>query len=75
MTGHVQAIVGRAIRRHRDAAGLTQSALVDRVGLSRASVANVEAGRQAVAVHHLYRIAAALGVEVRDLLRDLVPGT
>ena len=52
--------LGRSIRRHRTAAGVTQARLAAMAGISRASVANIEAGRQQVLVHHLYAIADAL---------------
>ena len=49
---------------------LTQEELADLVGLSRASIANLEAGRQRVPLHHLFGIAEALGTSVADLLPD-----
>jgi transcriptional regulator with XRE-family HTH domain len=42
--------------------------LAPAVGLSRASVANVEKGRQAVALHVLVKFSEALGVLVGDLI-------
>lgn len=47
---------------------LKQSELAARVGMSRASIANIECGRQNVLLHHAYDIAAVLGVQVGDLL-------
>jgi transcriptional regulator with XRE-family HTH domain len=38
--------------------------------LSRSSVANIEAGRQSVTLHQLYRIAEILNVEPRVLLPE-----
>ena len=52
--------LGRRIRRHRTAARLTQAHVAAIARISRASVANIEAGRQQVLVHHLYAIADAL---------------
>ena len=52
--------LGRCIRRHRTAARLTQAHVAAIARMSRASVANIEAGRQQVLVHHLYAIADAL---------------
>lgn len=49
--------------------GLKQEELALRVPLSRASVANVEAGRQAIPVHHLVELAEALGTAASDILR------
>lgn len=44
----------------RSALGLTQSEVAAVIGVSRASVANIEAGRQKLYVHQLYTIARAL---------------
>lgn len=52
----------------REKTELTQERLAARVGLSRTSIVNVEAGRQRVPLHQLYRIAGALGMEPADLL-------
>jgi transcriptional regulator with XRE-family HTH domain len=41
------------------------------VGLSRASIANIETGRQRIPLHHLYTLARALKVDVYALLPTL----
>lgn len=41
----------------------TQDQLAKQVGISRASLANIEAGRQQVLVHHLFALAAALQLD------------
>lgn len=60
--------LGRRIRDAREAAGLTQEDLAQRVALSRASVANIERGNQRVALHQFVELAQALGVEPVRLL-------
>ena len=60
--------VGRRIRTARVGRGVTQDALAERVGLTRTSITNVEAGKQKLPLHTLFEIAAALQVEVRELL-------
>ncbi|MFZ1991961.1 MAG: helix-turn-helix transcriptional regulator [Alphaproteobacteria bacterium] len=55
----------RAQRRLRDKA---QSALAGQLGISRATLANIETGRQRILVHQLYAIAKALNVKLSDLL-------
>ncbi len=47
---------------------LTQGKLAAQVGISRASLANIETGRQSVVVHQVYSIAAALKLDPNDLL-------
>jgi transcriptional regulator with XRE-family HTH domain len=61
-------LFGEAMAFRRRQLKLKQSELAGRVGLSRASIANIECGRQNVQLHHAYDIAAALGVQVADLL-------
>lgn len=60
--------LGSRIRDARKAVGLTQAELADAAGLTRASVANIEAGRQKVLVHHLVSIAATTESSVASLL-------
>lgn len=60
--------LGQLVRRHRERRSLKQETLGERVGLSRASIANIETGRQRIPLHHLFSLAAALGVEARELL-------
>ena len=48
----------------------TQQTLAERVGLSRAAIANIELGRQGVPTHMLARFAAALDVAPVELLPE-----
>lgn len=64
-------ILGNAIMRARIAAGLTQAKLAARVGLSRASITNIEVGRQVVQAHTLATLAEALSVEAATILPRL----
>ena len=61
-------LVGERIAQARRRQQLTQKGLAPAIGLSRASVANVEKGRQAVALHVLVKLSQALGVPVADLI-------
>ena len=65
--------VGARIKNRRRHLKWTQERLAQRLGLSRASLANIEIGRQNVLLHRLYHIAATLEVAVVDLLPSL-PG-
>lgn len=56
----------------RKALALTQAQLANKVKMSRASIANIESGRQNVLLHHVYALAVALGfAKVSDLLPQL----
>ena len=59
---------GAQVRERRDALRMTQLQLSARIGLTRGSVANIEAGRQAVLLHQFLDIAAALQVTPGRLL-------
>jgi len=45
--------LGRAVAKRRDELGLTQGEVAEKLGLSRASLANLENGRQRIMVHQL----------------------
>jgi transcriptional regulator with XRE-family HTH domain len=63
---------GNAIATRRKALALTQAQLASKVKMSRASIANIESGRQNVLLHHVYALAAALQfTKVGDLLPPL----
>lgn len=60
---------GHAVAARRTAQKLTQLELGERIGLSRASIANIESGRQNVLLHQVYRLASALScAQLSDLL-------
>ena len=63
--------LGTIIKERRRQLGLTQEYLSNQLGISRASLANVETGRQRVLVHQLYQLAEKLDLEVTALLPDL----
>src|SRR5437899_10145563 len=46
---------------------LSQAALGTLTGFSRTSITNIERGRQAVQLHHLYTFASILGVPIEEL--------
>lgn len=60
--------IGRNIRTRRRQIDESQDSVAQQLGLSRATLANIETGRQRVLVHQLYAIARALGVKPGDLL-------
>ena len=60
--------IGRRVRRHRRAAGLSQAELADRAGVSRQSIGALEAGRHLPRVDAALALAEALQTTVEDLL-------
>lgn len=62
------AILGDKIRSARIKAGLKQEAFADLLKLSRASIVNIEKGRQHTPIHALWDIAKILGIGVTELL-------
>ena|SRR3984957_5331211 len=63
-------LVGDKVRSARIAAGLSQALLAEQVGLTRSSVANLEAARQRTSLYHFVLIARALKTDVCELLPD-----
>jgi len=55
------------LRGHRERAGLSQTALAERVGVSRQALVAIEAGRQVPSTGLALRLARALGRSVEDL--------
>ena len=63
--------IGSFIAARRNSLKMKQEQLAASVGISRASLANIERGRQSVLVHHLYAIAKALGLQPSELLPQI----
>jgi transcriptional regulator with XRE-family HTH domain len=62
------ATVGDLIREKRIAASLTQEQLAMKVRISRAQIANIEAGRTDPQLKSLRSYADALGCQMKDLI-------
>lgn len=60
--------VGARLKERRTMAGLTQEQLAERSGISRASIAVIEAGKQRSPLHVVYRLCAAMDTEVASLI-------
>jgi transcriptional regulator with XRE-family HTH domain len=60
--------IGALIREHRKRHGLTQERLAKQIGMSRAAIANIEAGRQQLLVHQLYDIASVFELDISILI-------
>jgi DNA-binding XRE family transcriptional regulator len=59
--------VGLRLQRARKAAGKTQGEVAERIGIPRASYANIESGRQRVPVDILWRAAIVLDTSINAL--------
>lgn len=62
---------GELIKKRRNIMQLTQDELAKKVRLSRASIANIESGRQKIMLHQVYLFAKSLNLEPIDLLADI----
>ncbi len=60
--------IGTIIRRRRRRLEWSQKLLASRLGISRATLANIETGRQRILVHHLYAFAEVLHMKPNDFL-------
>ena len=61
---------GIAVAALRSDAGLTQQMLADKLGYSRASIANIETGRQRVLLSDVFDFAKALRVKPALLFQE-----
>lgn len=67
-TEHIYKHIGSTIKTRRKALNWTQDVLASKLFISRASLANIETGRQNVLVHQLYSFAKTLELDVKDFL-------
>ena len=65
--------IGEALKRWRQVRGLGQRGLADKSGVSYASIARIETGRQDPTVGLLARLAKALNVTLADLIGEGKP--
>jgi transcriptional regulator with XRE-family HTH domain len=62
---------GDAIRGYRKKAGLTQEGLAERADMHHNFIGEVERGNMECSLTSMVKIAGALGVRVRDLVREV----
>ena len=65
------AALGREIRKHRKALGVSQEELAERAGLHRNYIGMLERGERNPRVTVLVQLARALGVRVSDLMTGM----
>lgn len=68
MNEHIYPILGKKIKRLRKSKGLTQDEVSALLGLSRASINNIENGRHRIQLHVLYGYSNLLETSIHDLL-------
>lgn len=68
--GH-QVLIGETIRKYRRDSGLTQEQLAEKANLHPVYVGELERGEQAASVNALLRLAHAMRVRLRDLVKDV----
>lgn len=62
--------MGEVIRANRKMLKMSQEKLAEKADLSPTFISDLERGRVNVAVDTLLRIANALGIQVRDIIKD-----
>jgi transcriptional regulator with XRE-family HTH domain len=67
----IYGVVGERIKMRRKKLGMTQEQLAQKLEISRASLANIETGRQSILLHNLYSIAKAIELAPESLLPTL----
>ena len=64
MSDDVRKLVGRNVKRLRIAAGISQAALAERMGVDRAYIGGLELGQRNPTVVTLWHLGQALGVKL-----------
>jgi transcriptional regulator with XRE-family HTH domain len=73
MSEDVRRMVGRNVQRLRLAAGLSQAALAERMGVDRSYVSGLELGQRNPTIVTLWHVAKALGVKLRQFFEEEKP--
>lgn len=65
----IQKAIGSAIREVREDRCMSQESLAAESGLHRTYISSVELGRRNISLSNIYKIAAALGVSMTEIMR------
>lgn len=63
--------LGEAIRRRREACGMTQELVAEKLGVSRQAVGKWESGKSDPSTTNLMALAELFGVDAAELLREV----
>ncbi|MDF1587996.1 MAG: helix-turn-helix transcriptional regulator [Gammaproteobacteria bacterium] len=69
-THNVRKIFARNLKEIRSKANLSQEELADLAGLHRTYVGSVERGERNISIDNMERLASALAIDIKDLLRN-----
>ena len=69
----IRKIFGANVRRIRLAAGISQEAVAERMGVDRAFISGIERGLKNATLLTIWQTSQALGVRPADLLDENVP--
>lgn len=64
-------LFGAKVEQIRTTLGWTQAELAEKVGLTRTSITNIEAGRQRVLLHEIETFSRVFNTTPKNLLRGL----
>ena len=67
----IRKVFGANVRSYRLAAGLSQEAVAERMGVDRAHVSAIERGRQNATLLTIWQVAQALKVRPAELLTEV----
>jgi transcriptional regulator with XRE-family HTH domain len=70
MSENLQSALGRNLRMHREKLGLSQEKYGEQLGYHRTYIGSLERGERNVSLRSLETLAALMGVDPRDLLRE-----
>ncbi len=71
MNEPIYRLLGAKIEQTRSMLGWTQDELAKKVGLTRTSITNIEAGRQRILLHDLEKFAGVFNMQPKALLRGI----
>jgi transcriptional regulator with XRE-family HTH domain len=69
-THHARQLFAQNLRKIRAKAGLSQEKLAELAGLHRTYIGSVERGERNISIDNMERLAHALSVDIKELLKD-----